>query len=97
MIEKSIPMTTELISSSKVGLNIGRINILAPVAMKSGGKIIFFATAGFFVFLNRTKLTTTTMNNDTTIDAITKNCFVNIIIINPSILFYNQCRQFKIP
>ena len=87
MIEKNIPIITELISSGKDGLNIGRINILAPVAMKNGGKIIFFATAGLFVFLNRTKLTTTTINNDTTIDAMTKNCFVNII--NPSIvLFY---------
>jgi hypothetical protein len=84
IIEKSMPMTTELISSGKVGLNIGKINILAPVAMNNGGRIIFFAATGFFVFLNRTKLTTTTMSNDTTIEAISKNCFVNIII--PSVL-----------
>ena len=84
IIEKSIPIATELISSGSVGLNAGRINMLAPVAMKSGGRIIFFASAGFLVFLYRTKLATTTINSDTTIEVITKNCFDNIINLSVS-------------
>ncbi len=49
---------------------IGKIILAETIHMD--GKIIFFATAGLFVFLKRTKLTTTTMNTDTTTDAMTK-------------------------
>lgn len=59
-----MPITTALITSENVGLNIGKRNILAPVAMNNGGKIIFFASVGFFVFFTRIKLTTTTISND---------------------------------
>ena len=58
-----------LICSGKVGLNIGRINIHSPVAMKNESKL-------------------TTINNDTTMDAMTKNCFVNITNPSTSIVLF---------